>query len=365
MDDDFPSIPRLRKSSASSAAVERPPPPPPPPRRTAPLPPPPPPRRVAPASDDDDNDSDDLPRPTRRAVRPRVSDGDDDDDEEEAEDIPRPARKRKGEGRKNSLKRKESGDSGRVKKGKVKRRRTVDVSDDESGGRVKKIGRGKLKSARYSSSDGGGDGDYESEKSSDGGDEVALPADGHADYSEDDDSFGSADEGPGKKGGAGGRLTMRQRTMKGEDLELAKLASPVSAKKKKKKPALSDDITKDEERAMKVQQKARLRNMVHEKRNKEKRAAMVDKVLRGVTSKRKKLSMAAEEHAAETGARLAKNEAREGCYRYTSNAKGSFFSVPADIETPPVLAQACGFAGYPPKCERDPKTGKRILPGGG
>jgi hypothetical protein len=181
------------------------------------------------------------------------------------------------------------------------------------------------------------------------------------DYSEDD-TLGSEEEGVGKPVAPGARLTMRQRAMQGEDLgaELTKLASP--RHKKKRKPP-SEDLTKDEERAMKLQQKARLRHMVHEKRNKEKRAAMVDKVLRGVTSKRKKLSLATEAHAAEAGARLTKNTAREGCYRYTSNEEGAFFSIPHDMEAPPALANACRLVAYPPKCGRDPKTGKRILPG--
>jgi PAPA-1-like conserved region len=180
------------------------------------------------------------------------------------------------------------------------------------------------------------------------------------DYSEDE-SLGSEEELPGKRGDPSARLTNRQRAMQGENLgaELTKLASP--RHKKKKKPP-SEDLTKDEEKAMKMQQKAHLRHMVHEKRNKEKRAAMVDKVLRGVTSKRKKLSLAAETYVAEAGARLAKNSARDDCYRYTSNKQGGFVSIPTALEAPPLLIASQSLGVYPPRCERDPRTGKRMLP---
>lgn len=186
------------------------------------------------------------------------------------------------------------------------------------------------------------------------GDEKALD-----DYSEDE-SLGSEGEAVGKPGDSSSRLTVRQRAMQGEELgtELTKLASP--RHKKKRKPP-SEDLTKDEEKAIKSQQKARLRHMVHEKRNKEKRAAMVDKVLRGVTSKRKKLSLAAETYVAEAGARLAKNSARDDCYRYTSKKEGSFVSIPAAMETPQLLDVPRRATAYPPKCARDPKTGKRIF----
>lgn len=101
--------------------------------------------------------------------------------------------------------------------------------------------------------------------------------------------------------------------------------------------------------------------MVHEKRNKEKRAAMVDKVLRGVTSKRKKLSLAAETYVAEAGARLAKNSVRDDCFRYTSKKEGSFVSIPGAMDAPQLLDIPRRADAYPPKCKRDPKTGKRIL----
>lgn len=182
------------------------------------------------------------------------------------------------------------------------------------------------------------------------------------DYSEDE-SLGSEEELPGKAGDSGTRLTVRQRAMQGEDIgsQLTKLTSP--RHKKKRKPP-SEDLTKDEEKAIKLQQKARLRHMVHEKRNKEKRAAMVDKVLRGVTSKRKKLSLAAETYVAEAGARLAKNSARDDCYRYTSTREGSYVSIPESLEAPTILASSQHVSRYPLQCERDPKTGKRVLPSG-
>lgn len=180
-------------------------------------------------------------------------------------------------------------------------------------------------------------------------------------YSGDDfdDSLGSEGEGVPKASGAGARLTMRQRALQGEDLgaELTKLSSP---RHKKKKPP-SDDLTKDEALDIKRQQKARLRNLVHEKRNKEKRAAMVDKVLRGVTSKRKKHTLATEAHVAEVGSRLAKNEARANCVRYINNREGATVSLPPNADVLLTLAGPLRVSSYPPQCQRDPKTGKRIL----
>jgi hypothetical protein len=183
-------------------------------------------------------------------------------------------------------------------------------------------------------------------------------------YSEDDgdllDSDEDDDAGPGV-GDAGARLTVRQRALQGEDVDvsLAKLASP--AKLNMKAPLLDDDITNDESKEMRKQQKVRLRNMIHEKRNKEKRAAMVDKVLRGVTSKRKKLSLANEAYNAEVDSRLTRNEARKGCYRYTSKVGGAFLSIPEGADPPSSLAGGRQVSSYPPKCDRDPRTGKRIL----
>lgn len=153
------------------------------------------------------------------------------------------------------------------------------------------------------------------------------------------------------------RLTRRQRAMQGEEvnLEYTKLESP----KSKKKPS-EEEWSHDEEIELKRQQKARLRQMINEKRNKEKRAAMVDKVLRGVTSKRKKFTMASEARAAQVGTRLSQNEMREGCIRFISNKEGISISLPREIEEPVVL-QTSVKAAYPPICKRDPRTGKRIL----
>ncbi|KAI0564356.1 hypothetical protein FGB62_26g04 [Gracilaria domingensis] len=154
------------------------------------------------------------------------------------------------------------------------------------------------------------------------------------------------------------RLTSRQRAMKGEDvkLEFAKLHSP-----KPKKKEVQEDWDHDEEMELKRQQKARLRQMVSEKRNREKRAAMVDKVLRGVTSKRKKFTLATEARAAQVEVRLAQNEMRDGCMRYVSNKNGSTLSIPKDTVVPPYLCKSLK-ASYPPICTRDPKTGKRVFP---
>lgn len=153
------------------------------------------------------------------------------------------------------------------------------------------------------------------------------------------------------------RLTSRQRALQGEavELEYTKLESP-----KVKKKQLNEEYDQDDEMELKKQQKARLRQMISEKRNKEKRAAMVDRVLRGVTSKRKKTTMASEAHVAEVGTRLTTNEAREGCLRFTSNREGTTVSLPEDA-TAPIHLLVSGKAQYPPACTRDPKTGKRIF----
>jgi PAPA-1-like conserved region len=184
-------------------------------------------------------------------------------------------------------------------------------------------------------------------------------------YSEDENDLLESDEegdSPSNMDAdSSARLTKRQRALQGEDVDssLSKLASPI--KRNKKVPLVDDDLTTDEAREMRKQQKVRLRNMIHEKRNKEKRAAMVDKVLRGVTSKRKKLSLASEAYNAEVGSRLTKNEARVGCYRYTSKVGGALLSIPEGEQLPAGLGNGRQVASYPPKCDRDPKTGKRIL----
>lgn len=151
------------------------------------------------------------------------------------------------------------------------------------------------------------------------------------------------------------RLTARQRSLLGEDAdeELVELDSS-----DKRKGRDLEDWTKDEENEIKRQQKARLRNMVNEKRNREKRAAMVDKVLRGVTSKRKRISLAAEtsSHAANANA-----GPRPGFARYVSGKAGASISIPDSDAVPAVLAHRQGPVQYPPKCARDPRTGKRIL----
>ncbi|CAN8063556.1 unnamed protein product [Agarophyton chilense] len=161
------------------------------------------------------------------------------------------------------------------------------------------------------------------------------------------------------KAGKSRRLTSRQRAMQGEtvELEYTKLGSP----KTKKKDVQQEDWDHDEEMELKRQQKARLRQMVSEKRNREKRAAMVDKVLRGVTSKRKKFTLATEARAAQVEVRLTQNEMRDGCLRYVSNKNGSSLSIPKDTVAPPYLSRSLK-ASYPPICKRDPKTGKRVFP---
>eukprot|EP00178_Gracilaria_changii_P001936 TRINITY_DN1283_c0_g1_i1.p2 TRINITY_DN1283_c0_g1~~TRINITY_DN1283_c0_g1_i1.p2 ORF type:complete len:415 (-),score=96.77 TRINITY_DN1283_c0_g1_i1:3540-4784(-) len=180
-----------------------------------------------------------------------------------------------------------------------------------------------------------------------------LEAEVNKDDSEDFKSESSEEPKPKRSR----RLTSRQRALQGENvkLEYSKLDSP-----KAKKKEVQEDWDHDEEMELKRQQKARLRQMVSEKRNREKRAAMVDKVLRGVTSKRKKLTLATEARAAQVEVRLTQNEMREGCMRYVSNKEGSTLSIPKDADVPPYLCKSLK-AVYPPMCKRDPKTGKRIF----
>lgn len=202
-------------------------------------------------------------------------------------------------------------------------------------------------------------------------DEFTLPSPEDEELEDMDvvDSFDSSREhlstgsGSGSGGtstpGRGGRLTSRQRALNGEkvELEYGRLDSP----KHKKKSGSKDDLTPDEEKELKKQQKARLRQMVNEKRNKEKRAATVDKVLRGVTSKRKKLSLANEAVAARADNRLINKGVPVGCIRITSGPTGTIVAVHPGEALPPALSTGRTVSHYPPPCSRDPRTGKRIF----
>lgn len=179
------------------------------------------------------------------------------------------------------------------------------------------------------------------------------------DEEEDRSNSDNLDDSEQRAGSKPERLTRRQRALQGEDikLEYTKLESPPRSKKT---PQMEEEWSNDEEAELKKQQRARLRQMIHEKRNKEKRAAMVDKVLRGVTSKRKKLTMASEERVAQVGTRLRENEMREGCLRFVSNREGVYVSVPGGCEMPVYLEESVK-AVYPKACTRDPRTGKRVF----
>lgn len=179
------------------------------------------------------------------------------------------------------------------------------------------------------------------------------------DEEEDRSNSDNLDDSEQRAGSKPERLTRRQRALQGEDikLEYTKLESPLRSKKT---PQMEEEWSNDEEAELKKQQRARLRQMIHEKRNKEKRAAMVDKVLRGVTSKRKKLTMASEERVAQVGTRLRENEMREGCLRFVSNREGVYVSVPGGCEMPVYLEESVK-AVYPKACTRDPRTGKRVF----
>lgn len=179
------------------------------------------------------------------------------------------------------------------------------------------------------------------------------------DEEEDRSNSDNLDDSEQRAGSKPERLTRRQRALQGEDikLEYTKLESPPRSKKT---PQMEEEWSNDEEAELKKQQRARLRQMIHEKRNKEKRAAMVDKVLRGVTSKRKKLTMASEERVAQVGTRLRENEMREGCLRFVSNREGVYVSVPGGCAMPVYLEESVK-AVYPKACTRDPRTGKRVF----
>ncbi len=176
----------------------------------------------------------------------------------------------------------------------------------------------------------------------------------------------SGDGSRGKSGSVSGstsarstRLTSRQRALQGEKIELeySKLESP----KHKKRSAPKDDWTPGDERDLQRQQRARMRQLVTEKRNKEKRAATVDKVLRGVTSKRKKMSLASEARADRRDSRLADTGIPKGFVRYTSGQNGSIVAVHPDDALPHALNTGKVVSHYPRPCIRDPKTGKRIF----
>eukprot|EP00172_Hildenbrandia_rubra_P003135 Plantae.Rhodophyta-Hildenbrandia_rubra.ctg4657.p1 GENE.Plantae.Rhodophyta-Hildenbrandia_rubra.ctg4657~~Plantae.Rhodophyta-Hildenbrandia_rubra.ctg4657.p1 ORF type:complete len:319 (-),score=87.73 Plantae.Rhodophyta-Hildenbrandia_rubra.ctg4657:2885-3841(-) len=160
-----------------------------------------------------------------------------------------------------------------------------------------------------------------------------------------------------------GRLTRRQRAMRGDAssaAEMGLLLSPWKKKKRKNSKWKSDDddeeVVTEESRA----EKRRLRNMVNEKKNREKRAAAVDRVLRGATTKKKKgdeTSKSVEESARE---RLIKNEPRKGCARHISKNGITTISFCRGDPVPAILSHRQTHH-YPPKCTRDPKTGKRIF----
>ncbi len=155
----------------------------------------------------------------------------------------------------------------------------------------------------------------------------------------------------------GVRLTSRQRAMQGEKIELERLESP----KNKKKQASKDDWTPDEDSEIARQQRAHLRRMVAEKKNKEKRAATVDKVLRGVTSKRKKISAANEAVAARAGDRLLDRGVSKGHVRLCSGPSGSYVAVAPGESLPEGLDFGHVEVQYPRRCSIDPRTGKRVF----
>mmetsp|Transcript_8761 Transcript_8761/g.12791 ORF Transcript_8761/g.12791 Transcript_8761/m.12791 type:complete len:145 (-) Transcript_8761:367-801(-) len=118
-----------------------------------------------------------------------------------------------------------------------------------------------------------------------------------------------------------------------------------------------EKVLAKEARDLKRQQQARLRRITHEKRKEEKRAATIEKVLRGVTGKKKKHNQEAVQAAVELEH---KHMAKANSVRILSNKQNDLVAFPLGTELPPVLCQ--GKREYPPKLSRDPTTGKLIRP---
>mmetsp|Transcript_8762 Transcript_8762/g.12793 ORF Transcript_8762/g.12793 Transcript_8762/m.12793 type:complete len:145 (-) Transcript_8762:367-801(-) len=118
-----------------------------------------------------------------------------------------------------------------------------------------------------------------------------------------------------------------------------------------------EKVLAKEARDLKRQQQARLRRITHEKRKEEKRAATIEKVLRGVTGKKKKHNQEAVQAAVELEH---KHMAKANSVRILSNKQNDVVAFPLGTELPPVLCQ--GKREYPPKLSRDPTTGKLIRP---
>ncbi|KAK1860455.1 hypothetical protein I4F81_003044 [Pyropia yezoensis] len=118
-----------------------------------------------------------------------------------------------------------------------------------------------------------------------------------------------------------------------------------------------------QEATLRKEQVARLRRITHEKRRQEKRVATIERVLRGVTTKRKKAVQASEAAVADARETLAVNRPRRGAVRHLSSRSGggTTLSFVAGDPLPPLVAGGLPRRPPPPACTRDPKTGKRVF----
>lgn len=117
-----------------------------------------------------------------------------------------------------------------------------------------------------------------------------------------------------------------------------------------------------EEATLRKEQVARLRRITHEKRRQEKRVATIERVLRGVTTKRKKAVQASEAAVADARETLAVNRPRRGAVRQLSTrGGGTTLSFVAGDPLPPLVVGGMPRRPPPAACTRDPKTGKRVF----
>ncbi|KAJ8904536.1 hypothetical protein NDN08_001054 [Rhodosorus marinus] len=169
---------------------------------------------------------------------------------------------------------------------------------------------------------------------------------------EDSIGFGSENSSPDPVE-AEMRLTSRQRAIRDGGTGQAVLLEDAEREDEEDQ----EKVLAKEARDLKRQQQARLRRITHEKRKEEKRAATIEKVLRGVTGKRKKQNLEAVQAAVELEQ---KHMAKANSVRILSNQQDDVVAFPVGTELPPVLCQ--GKREYPPKLSRDPTTGKLIRP---
>lgn len=223
--------------------------------------------------------------------------------------------------------------------------------------------------------EGGGRSSEEPPRSSAGGDDDEdADADVNADADGDADADGPASGrggggggdggGDGGDGGGGGGGS----SSRGGSLPPASSSARQSRRSGSVGSATTrgDDADGDgdaEEATLRKEQVARLRRITHEKRRQEKRVATIERVLRGVTTKRKKAVQASEAAVADARETLAVNRPRRGAVRHLSSRSGggTTLSFVAGDPLPPLVAGGLPRRPPPPACTRDPKTGKRVF----